>query len=692
MTRTEAEREIERLTREILRCDQLYYVEATPDVPDHEYDFMMKRLEALEREFPDLARESSPTRRVGEKLEGKGEVVRHEFPMLSIANVYNEEELREFAQAAQKGFSSPLAWVCELKIDGIAASLIYENREFKRALTRGDGVFGEDITANARTIRDVPLRLPDDAPEFLEVRGEIYMTNSNLTRLNEEARALALETGRDFKPYANARNLTAGTIKQRDPKICSERKLRFFAHSTGADPAEVASTHFEFMRKLRSFGFATAPLVKRFDTFEEAAAYVPEMQEKMQELDFEADGIVLKVDDFAAREEIGATTKYPKWIVACKFEKYEATTRVRDIIVQVGKSGVVTPVAELEPAQIAGTIVSRASLHNVDVINTLGVRVGDVVVVEKAGKIIPHVVRVETYLRDPDEPRPPYVFPTKCPSCGAELRRDPDGVFIRCPDPECPAQFRERLAFFGSKSAMDIDGIGDSVVEKLTAPSLVGLLEEPRVLVKSFADLYRLKTEDLLNLEGFQKRSAEKLIKAIAASKTAGPARLLAALSIQGIGVQTAKAIVNKYRGFKGIEAVERPEDFAVVDGIGKILAENLFHFFHSPDGSRIIAELRAEGLEMELPEETAPEDGGVRPLEGKTICVTGTLDGYDRVEIKETIERLGGKATSSVSKKTDFLLVGAKPGQNKIDKANELGVPQRTEEEFNAMIQKKNE
>ncbi len=517
------------------------------------------------------------------------------------------------------------------------------------------------------------------------------MTNSNLSRLNEEARALALATGRDFKPYANARNLTAGTIKQRDPKVCSERRLRFFAHSTGTDPGEVASTHFVFMQKLRGFGFATAPLIKRFDTFEEAAAYVPEMQEKMQELDFEADGIVLKVDDFAAREEIGATAKYPKWVVACKFEKYDATTRVRDIIVQVGKSGVVTPVAELEPASIAGTIVSRASLHNVEIIKTLGVRVGDVVVVEKAGKIIPNVVRVETYLRDPNDPHPPYVFPTACPSCGAELRRDPDGVFIRCTDPECPAQFRERLAFFASKGAMDIDGVGDSLVEKLTSPSLAGLLEEPRVLVKSFADLYRLKVEDLLNLEGFQKRSAEKLIKAIAASKTAGPARLLAALSIQGIGVQTAKAIVNKYRGFKGIEEVERADDFAVVDGIGKILAENLYHFFHSPNGARIISELRDEGLEMELPEETTNPESQFRPLEGKTICVTGTLDGYGRVEIKETIERLGGKATSSASKKTDFLLVGAKPGQSKIDKANELGIPLKTEEEFNSMIQEKN-
>ncbi|MBQ1863137.1 MAG: NAD-dependent DNA ligase LigA, partial [Thermoguttaceae bacterium] len=319
MTKQEAEQEIDRLVREIRRCDQLYYVEAAPDISDYEYDMLMKRLEALEKEFPELASPSSPTRRIGDKLDGKAEVVRHQTPMLSIANVYDEGSLREFVDSAQKEFDRPLAWVCELKIDGVAAALIYENREFVRALTRGDGIMGEDFTANARTIHDIPLRLPDDAPDYLEVRGEVYMTNANLSRLNEEGRAQALASGREFKPYANARNLTAGTIKQRDPQVCADRRLRFFAHSTGTDPSAVAATHAEFMSKLRSFGFPTAPLFKRLPNFEEAYAYVQEMQTRLHELDFEVDGIVLKVDDFAARDELGATSKYPKWLVACKF-------------------------------------------------------------------------------------------------------------------------------------------------------------------------------------------------------------------------------------------------------------------------------------------------------------------------------------------------------------------------------------
>ena len=687
MTRQEAQQEIDRLVQEIRRCDRLYYVEAAPDIPDHEYDKLMKRLEALEKEFPELASASSPTKRIGDKLDGKAEVVRHQIPMLSIANVYSEGELREFVESAQKEFARPLAWVCELKIDGVAASLIYEDRELVRGITRGDGVMGEDITANVRTIHDIPLRLPDSAPSSLEVRGEIYMTNANLARINEEGRRLALETGRDFKPYANARNLTAGTIKQRDPQVCSDRRLRFFAHSTGADPSVVAATHFEFMQKLRGFGFPTAPLMRRLPTFEEACVYVQEMQERLHELDFEVDGIVLKVDDFAARRKIGSTSKYPKWLVACKFEKYEAQTRVRDVVVQVGKSGVVTPVAELEPVEIAGTTVARASLHNADEIKRLDVRVGDVVVVEKAGKIIPHVVRVESYLRDEANPPAVYVFPKNCPSCGAELRRDPEGVFIRCPDPECPAQFRERLAYFASREAMDIDGIGAAVVEQLTSPVGADLLDSGRVLVKSFADLYRLTTDDLLKLEGVKEKSARNLINAIQASKEAGPARLLAALSIQGIGVQTARAIVAKFRSFDALEKVESPDDFSVVDGVGDALAKNLFDFFHSEDGRRVVAELQEQGVATALPELDADAADAPKPLEGKTICVTGTLEGYDRVAIKETIERFGGKASSSVSKKTTWLLAGAAPGENKVVKARELGIPFLSESEFNALI-----
>ena len=687
MTRDEAQQKIKELSEEIRRCDRLYFVENAPDVADHEYDYLVKELKRLEKEFPELVLPTSPTQRVGEKLEGKAEVVRHDVPMLSIENVYNEGELREFVAAAQKKTDKPLAWVCELKIDGIAASLHYENRELVRALTRGDGTFGEDITANVRTIRDVPLSLPEGAPDRLEVRGEIYMTNDNLARINNMEYERARAAGREFKPYANPRNLASGTIKQRDPAVCAERRLQFFAHSTGTDPGAVAPTHFEFMRKLREYGFSTAPLINRLPNFEEALAYVHEMQERLHELDFEVDGIVMKVDDFKTREEIGATSKFPRWIIACKFEKYEAQTKVNDIVIQIGKSGVATPVAELEPVEIAGTTVARATLHNAEEIARKDVRVGDAVVVEKAGKIIPHVVRVETYLRSESDPPKPYEFPAVCPSCGSPLRKDADTVFIRCVNPECPAQFRERLAYFASKEAMDIDGVGPSLVERLTTPLPGSLLGDGSRLVRSFADLYSLTVEDLARLEGIQKKSAGNIVDAIQGSKTRGPARLLNALSIAGVGAQTAKEIIKKFRSFDALEEAKSPAEFLAVDGVGEILAQNLFDFFQSEEGRRVVRELRDAGLDMALAPLSEEEANAVKPLDGKTICVTGTLVNYDRVGIKETIERFGGKASSSVSKKTTYLLVGSEPGDTKVNKAKELGTPVITEEEFNAMI-----
>lgn len=687
MTRDEAQQKIKELSEEIRRCDRLYFVENAPDVADHEYDYLVKELKRLEREFPELVLPTSPTQRVGEKLEGKAEVVRHDVPMLSIENVYNEGELREFVAAAQKKTDKPLAWVCELKIDGIAASLHYENRELVLALTRGDGTFGEDITANVRTIRDVPLKLPEGAPDRLEVRGEIYMTNDNLARINNMEYERARAAGREFKPYANPRNLASGTIKQRDPAVCAERRLQFFAHSTGTDPGAVAPTHFEFMRKLREYGFSTAPLINRLPNFEEALAYVHEMQERLHELDFEVDGIVMKVDDFKTREEIGATSKFPRWIIACKFEKYEAQTKVNDIVVQIGKSGVATPVAELEPVEIAGTTVARATLHNAEEIARKDVRVGDAVVVEKAGKIIPHVVRVETYLRSETDPPKPFEFPAVCPSCGSPLRKDADTVFIRCVNPECPAQFRERLAYFASKEAMDIDGVGPSLVERLTTPLPGSLLGDGSRLVRSFADLYSLTVDDLARLEGIQKKSAGNIVDAIQGSKTRGPARLLNALSIAGVGAQTAKEIIKKFRSFDALEEAKSPAEFLAVDGVGEILAQNLFDFFQSEEGRRVVRELRDAGLDMALAPLSEEESNAVKPLDGKTICVTGTLVNYDRVGIKETIERFGGKASSSVSKKTTYLLVGSEPGDTKVNKAKELGTPVITEEEFNAMI-----
>ncbi|MGI6402393.1 MAG: NAD-dependent DNA ligase LigA [Thermoguttaceae bacterium] len=695
MTREEAQLEIERLTREIRRCDQLYYVEAKPDIPDHEYDALMSRLAALEKEFPELLSSSSPTQRIGEKLDGKAAVFRHETPMLSIANVYEEEDLRKFVEAAQEGFDKPLAWVCELKIDGVACALRYENRELALGLTRGDGIWGEDITANVRAVKDIPLRLPDDAPSSLEVRGELYITNTNLARVNEERSALALEEKREFQPFANARNLTAGTVKQLDPKVSAERRLQFFAHSVGAGQSAIASTHFEFMKRLRKFGFPTAPMIRRFATFERALPYVLDMQSRLHEVDFEVDGVVLKVDDFAAREKIGATSKYPKWIVACKFEKYEAQTRLNNIVVGVGKTGLITPVAELEPVEIAGTTVSRASLYNKKAIERLGVRIGDTVIVAKAGKIIPRVSRVETYLRDRQNPPTPYVFPTHCPSCGSELQNDLDSVLIRCGDPECPAQFQKRLKYFASKEAMDIDGIGPKEVKLLTTPIVRTLFGTKKPLVTRFADLYRLTPEALQELyahrSGTKKkssteRSSTKLVDAIQGSKTAGPARLLAALSIREVGVQTAKAVIEEFRSFDAMEKTESAKEFETVDGVGKVVAENLFNFFHSEDGARICAELREQGLVMALPD-TTEEAKGDGALAGNVVCVTGTLDGYKHEEIKATIERHGGKATAAVSRNTTFMLVGRNPGQKKIARAKILDIRIVTEEEFDAMI-----
>ncbi len=723
MPKDEARQEIERLTAEIRRCDRLYFVENAPEIADHEYDFLMKRLAKLEAEFPEFVSPESPTRRIGEKLEGKAEVVAHSTPMLSIENVYSKAELLDFVEKAEKsaqnGGVGSLAWVAEPKIDGVAATLLYENGVLKRALTRGDGLSGEEITANVRTIRNVPLELTGDFPANLEVRGEICMTNANLDRLNSEGAASAEAAGKPFKPFANARNLTAGTLKQRDPAVCSARRLLFFAHSTGADPSEVAPTHFEFLQKLRDFGFSTAPQIRRFAQFnDETLAFVDNFDAISENFDVESDGIVLKVDDFAAREILGATSKFPKWIVACKFEKYEALAKIREIVVQVGKSGTIAPVAELEPVEIAGTLVSRATLHNASIIEEKDVRVGDVVVVEKAGKIIPRVVRVEKYLRPKNAPLPPYRFPERCPSCGAVLVRDQkeatkkdedgksvkidgktvkelvDGAFFRCLNPECPAQFRERLEFFASKNAMDVDGIGASVVERLTSPppatDLLAVAEPEPPLVRTFADLYRLDAAQLTRLDGIEKKSAANLVAAIQASKTRGPARLLAALSIPGIGVQTAKDLIRVFRSFDALEAVESPEIFAEkTENIGDVLARNLFNFFRSDAGRRIVDELKSLGLETALPEEDA-ENGGQnapKPLAGKTICVTGTLKRYGRTEIKEKIESEGGKATSSVSKKTDWLLVGAEPGKSKTDGAAKHGVPILTEEEFEALI-----
>ena len=468
--------EIGRLREAIRHHDRLYYIDGAPEISDLEYDRLVERLKKLETRHPELITPDSPTQRVGERPVDHLTEVRHGIPMLSIDNTYNIAELESYGRRIEKMLSEEsIQWVVELKVDGVAVSLRYENGLLVVGATRGNGAVGDDVTHNIRTSADIPLRLAgNDVPDILEVRGEIYMTNDELVRLNEKQ----LKQG--ASPFANTRNVTAGSIRLLDPRICAQRRLRFFAHGTGVAQGLKSESYTEFLAELQDYGIPVTPLVRCFDRFDEAVDYCESLIERLHELDFEVDGLVLKVNRFDQRERLGSTSKSPRWQIAYKFEKYEATTELLGIHVQVGKTGTVTPVAELEPVELAGTIVQRASLHNADEIRRKDVRVGDVVVVEKAGKIIPHIVRVEKHRRQ--SRLSPFRFPQKCPECRTRLVRDEGGVYIRCPNVHCPAQVKERIGYYAGRSAMNIEGLGDKLIDQLVDQKLVA----------NYGDLYRL--------------------------------------------------------------------------------------------------------------------------------------------------------------------------------------------------------
>ncbi len=667
MAITSPAEEIRRLREQIRYHDRKYYVEAAPVVSDLEYDAMLKRLEELEAAYPEYVTPDSPTRRIGDEPIPELVSVPHRLPMLSIDNTYSLDELRKYLARTSKLLADEsVEWVVELKIDGVAVSLLYENGELVRGMTRGNGRVGDDITHNIRTVRDVPLRLSGgDVPAVLEVRGEIYMTNADLVRLNE------VQAAKGLPPYANTRNVTAGSIRLLDPRICAQRRLRLFCHGVGYCEGLRATTHMDFLRELGEYGLPPTPLVESFTDSEAAVAHCEELIEKLHELDFEIDGLVLKVNRFDQRERLGATSKSPRWVIAYKFEKYEATTRLNEIDVQVGKTGTVTPVAHLEPVELAQTTVSRASLHNAEEIARKDIRVGDIVIVEKAGKIIPHVVRVEKHERKTDLPE--YEFPTACPECGTDLVKDEGGVYIRCPNPECPAQLRERIRYFASRNAMDVEGLGDKLVAQLLDGGLV----------EHYADLYRLRAEDLLGLERMGKRSAEKLLAAIEDSKARGLARLLNALSIRHVGASVARILAKEFGSMDALAAAD-VETLSAINEIGPIIAQSVYDFLHGDFGRDVIQQLRGVGVEMEAP--TAAGGDAEQTLAGKTLVVTGTLVHYSRDEIKDLIAKYGGKAASSVSKNTDYVVAGEKAG-SKLAKAEELGVLVLTEEQFEELI-----
>ena len=659
--------------RQLIRYhDQKYYVEALPEITDLEYDRLLSELKQIESDHPELVSVDSPTQRIGDVPVTDLVQVRHQVPMLSIDNTYNIDELKAFLNRAQKNLGvAETAWVMELKVDGVAAAVVYENGLLKRAVTRGNGEVGDDITHNIRTIPDVPLRLSGNPPPLLEVRGEVYMNNTELVKLNLE-RVAAGEA-----PFANTRNVTAGTIRLQDPRICADRHLRFFCHGVGYCEGMHSETHIDFLKQLNSFGLRSTPKVRLFDSIDHVVAAIEELEQELHELDFEVDGLVFKLNRFDLRQKLGTTSKSPRWVAAYKFEKYEAVTKLNEIRVQVGKTGTITPVAELEPVQLAGTTVARASLHNAEEIERKDIRVGDWVVVEKAGKIIPHIVRVEQHRREGDLPR--YEFPTHCPQCNSELVKDEAGVYIRCRNETCPAKLRQKLRYFASRDAMEIDGLGEKIIDQLVESNLVS----------SYGDLYRLTETQLLTLEGFGKRKAEKLLDGIEQSKQRGPARLLAGISIRHVGSRVSSILAKKYGSLPKL-AEASSEDLSETDEIGPIIAQSIFDFFNSEYGRETLDDLAKVGVRLE--DETPPENaaaatetGGL--FAGKTLVVTGTLVHFKRDEIERLIESLGGRATSSVSSSTDFLVAGEKAG-SKLAKAQSLGVQVLSEEDFRKMIE----
>ncbi len=602
--------------------------------------------------------------------------------MLSIDNTYRREELKAYFDRTEKLLENqPIQWVMEYKIDGVAGSIRYEHGRMTMALTRGNGDIGDDITHNIRTVRDLPLVLNGTSPPpLLEVRGEVYMTNADLADLNLRQS----ESGDE--PYKNTRNVTAGTIRLLDPAIAAKRNLRFFCHGVGATEGLRATNHIAFLEEVGKLGIPPTPGVQLLSGSDAALDAVAMLEDEMPDLPFEVDGIVFKVNDFAQREKLGMRSKSPRWLIAYKFERYEAVTTLNTITVQVGKTGTITPVANLSPVDIADTTVSRASLHNADEIERLDVREGDTVVVEKAGKIIPKVVRVEKHLRRSDLPK--WNFPSVCPECQTPLVRDDGGVYIRCPNPSCPAQLRQRLIYFGSRAGMDIDGLGEEVVDLLIGNRLVA----------GYADLYRLSVDQVAALTWPKKRkgkdgkmidvqfgqpNAEALIKGIDSSRSRGLARVLASISIRHVGPRVAKLITHHYFTLESLLCASR-EDLATIHEIGDRIAQSVCEFTASDVGKKLLEDLDSAGVQLADPEPA--EIKGDTPLFGKSVVVTGTLKQFKRDEIKGLIEKLGGRASTSISKRTDFLLAGDKAG-SKLEKAKVLGIRIISEDDFQSLL-----
>jgi DNA ligase (NAD+) len=663
----EAKRRAEELRTWLEEQNYRYHVLDDPAVSDQEYDARMQELIRLEREFPELVTPDSPTQRVGGDPLPYFDKVEHLSPMLSLDNAFNEEDLRQFDERVRRAAGGqPVRYVCELKIDGLAVSLRYVDGVFTLGATRGDGTTGEDITQNLKTIRSLPLRLRK--PVTLEVRGEAFMPRQAFERLNAERE----QSGEAL--FANPRNAAAGSLRQLDPKLTARRQLDLFVYGIGHVEGEEFTTHTEALDFLAELGFKVNPERRTVDGLDGVLKFIEKWQRERATLGYDIDGIVIKADDLKLREVLGTTAKSPRWAVAYKFPAEEAVTVLRDIEVNVGRTGVVTPTAILDPVLLAGTIVKRASLHNEDMIREKGILLGDHVIVKKAGDIIPEVVGVLPEKRTGDER--PFEMPTYCPECGSKLVRLEGEVALRCINPACPAQTREGIIHFVSRGAMNIEGLGEKVVTQLFEHGLV----------RSVADLYTLRKEELLQLERMGEKSVNNLLAAIEASKENSLERLLFGLGIRFVGAKGARILAQHYKHIDRLmEATE--EELVTLEEIGPKMASSIVTYFAKPEVRETIERLKAAGVNMEYKgaegDEAAVADN---PFAGKTVVLTGTLSSMSRNEATQILETLGATVTGSVSKKTDMVIAGEKAG-SKLDKAQKLGIPVLDEQTFLEML-----
>ncbi|ASN06996.1 NAD-dependent DNA ligase LigA [Virgibacillus necropolis] len=665
MDKQQAQEKIAALSELLNQYNYDYHVLDKPSVPDAEYDQKMQELRGWEEKYPELVTPESPTQRVGGEPLDAFQKVQHNVPMLSLGNAFNEGDLRDFERRAIGGTDTKLSFVCELKIDGLAVSLTYKNGKFVRGATRGNGTTGEDITSNLRTVKSIPLAIKEK--ETIEIRGEAFMPHKSFLALNKS------RVENEEEPFANPRNAAAGSLRQLDPKIAAKRNLDIFLYGVGDWEAKPISSHSERLMYLKELGFKTNPEWKKCETIEEVIDYVTFWEAERPNLSYEIDGIVIKVDNLDQQEELGFTAKSPRWAIAYKFPAEEVITTLHDIELSVGRTGVITPTAILEPVKVAGTTVKRASLHNEDLIRAKDIKLGDTVVIKKAGDIIPEVIRVLEENRTGEEKD--FHMPEACPACDSELVRLEEEVALRCINPNCPAQLKEGLIHFVSRNAMNIDGLGEKVI--------IQLFQEK--LIHTIADLYRLKRDDLLKLERMGEKSVDNLLQAIETSKQNSLEKLLFGLGVRFVGAKAAKTLAAHFETMAKLQHATY-EDLISIDEIGEKMADSIAQYFSEEEVVDLLQELNDLHINMTYKGPKKQDIVEDTVFSGKTVVLTGKMETYSRSEAKAAIEQLGGSVTGSVSKKTDYLIAGVDAG-SKLDKAEELGITIWSEEQLREVL-----